>query len=285
MPLTTATTAPVLHTPHQLATPLKRLRLSGILDTLEVRTQQAIAEQWSYAEFLTRLIQDEVERRSQKQLDLRLRRSGLTTTKTLETFDFTFHPRINRQQVFDLATCTFVRQHRNVLVCGQTGVGKSHLAQAVAHEAARQGCAVVFTTAHAMLVQLHGGRADGTDDQRLARYVRPDLLVIDDFGLKPLPPSGPADLYDVIDDRYERRSIVLTSNRAPNEWPELFGNPLLANAALDRLAHRAIVVTITGRSYRLAQRPDGKAVALFEQPSAHPPTATKVERRAADGPA
>lgn len=123
-PTLTLPTVATVATAHQLATPLKRLRLSGILDTLEVRTQQAIAEQWSSAEYLTRLIQDEVERRSQKQLDLRLRRSGLTTTKTLETFDFTFNPSINRQQIFDVATCTFVRQHRNVLLCGQTGVGK-----------------------------------------------------------------------------------------------------------------------------------------------------------------
>ena len=229
-----------------------------------------------------------VERRSQKQLDLRVRRSGLNTTKTLETFDFPFNPSINRQQVFDLATCTFVRQHRNVLLCGQTGVGKSPLAQALAHEAARQGCAIVFTTVHQMLLHIHGGRADGTYEQRLARYVKPELLVLDDFGLKPLPPSGPADLYDVIDDRYERRSIVLTSNRAPNEWPELFGNPLLANAALDRLAHRAIVVTITGRSYRLAQRANGadsKEVAFFAPPSSATPATPKGERRASDGPA
>ncbi|MGH2352173.1 MAG: IS21-like element helper ATPase IstB, partial [Chloroflexota bacterium] len=240
-----------------LAAPLKRLRLSGILDTLEVRTQQAIAEQWSYPEFLSRLGQDEVERRGQKQLDLRVRRSGINTTKTLETFDFAFNPSLNRQQIFDLATCAFVHQHRHGLRCGQTGVGKSHLAQALAHEAARQGFDITFTTAHHMLLHLHGGRAAGSYDQRLARYTKPDLLVIDDFGLKPLPPSGPADLYDVIDARYERRSLVLTSNRAPDEWPELFANPLLANAALDRLAHRAIVVTITGRSYRLAHRVDG----------------------------
>lgn len=241
----------------QLTTPLKRLRLSGVLDTLDVRTQQAIAEQWSYPEFLSRLVQDEVERRGQKQLDLRVRRSGINTTKTLETFDFTFNPSINRQQIFDLATCAFLHQRRNVLLCGQTGVGKSHLAQALAHEAARQGFDIAFTTAHQLLLHLHGGRADGTYDQRLARYTKPDLLVVDDFGLKPLPPSGPADLYDIIDARYERRSLILTSNRAPNEWPELFANPLLANAALDRLAHHAIVVTITGRSYRLAHRADG----------------------------
>jgi DNA replication protein DnaC len=242
-----------MSTLHQLTPHLKRLRLSGILDSLEVRTQQAIQEKWPYAEFLTRLVQDEVERRAGKQLDLRLRRSTINTTKTLETFDFTFNPTINRQQIFDLATCAFIRQRRNVLICGQTGVGKSHLAQALAHEAARQGFDILGTTAHQMLAHIHAGRADGTADKRLQSYLRPHLLVLDDFGLKPLPPQGPADFYDVICERYEKASIILTSNRAPGEWAELFDNPLLANAALDRLAHRAAVLTITGRSYRLTQ--------------------------------
>lgn len=233
---------------------LKRLRLSGILDTLEMRTQQAIREQWTYEEFLVRLIQDEVERRSHKQLDVRIRRSGINATKTLETFDFRFNPSINRQQIFDLATCAFVRQHRNVLLCGQTGVGKSHLAQALAHEAARQGFDIRLTGAHQMLTHIHAGRADGSEGRRLTGYLRPHLLVIDDFGLKPLPPMGAADLYDVIAERYERSSIILTSNRAPAEWPDLFGDPLLANAGLDRLADRASVVTITGASYRLSRK-------------------------------
>jgi len=248
---------------HQLTPSLKQLRLSGILDTLEVRTQQAIAEQWSYVEFLTRLVQDEVERRQGKQLTLRIRRSGIGSTKTLEHFDFGFNPSLNRQQLYDLATCEFVRQHRNVLLCGQTGVGKSHLAQALAHEAARKGFDSVFTSADAMLRHIQAGRADGTYERRLAGYLRPPLLVLDDFGLKPLPPSGPGDLYDVINERYERGSIILTSNRAPNEWPELFGDPLLASAGLDRLAHRATVLLLSGRSYRLAQQPDGKEGPLF----------------------
>lgn len=242
--------------PHQLAPHLRRLRLSGILDTLEVRTQQAIAEHWSYVEFLARLVQDEAERREHKRLDLRLRRGAVDTTKTLELFDFGFNPGINRQQVFDLATCAFVRQRRNVLICGQTGVGKTHLAQAITHEAARQGFEVLYTTADQLLRHLHAGRADGSTDQRLQRYLAPALLVIDDFGLKPLPPSGPVDLYDVINGRYEKGSIVVTSNRAPTEWPELFGDPLLANAGLDRLGHRANVLLITGRSFRMADRPD-----------------------------
>jgi DNA replication protein DnaC len=251
--------------PHQLEPHLRRLRLSGILDTLEVRTQQAIAEQWSYVEFLARLVQDEAERREQKRLELRLRRGQVNTTKTLETFDFGFNPSINRQQVFDLATCAFVRQHRNVLICGQTGTGKTHLVQAVAHEAARQGFEVLYTTAAAMLAHLQAGRADGTTDKRLASYLAPDLLVIDDFGLKPPPSTGAVDLYDVVNGRYEKGSIALTSNRAPAEFPEVWGDPLLANAGLDRLAHRATVLLITGRSYRLADR---SAVLPTEEPRA-----------------
>jgi DNA replication protein DnaC len=243
---------------HQLTPYLKQLRLSGILDTLEVRTQQAITEQWSYLEFLTRLVQDEVERRQGKQLTLRIRRSGIASTKTLESFDFGFNPTLNRQQLYDLATCEVIRQHRNVLICGQTGVGKSHLAQALAHEAARKGFDSVFVSAEAMLRHIHAGRADGSYERRLAGYVRPPLLILDDFGLKPLPPAGPGDLYDVINERYERESIIVTSNRAPGEWAELFGDPLLASAGLDRLAHRATVLLLTGRSYRLAQQPPGE---------------------------
>ena len=176
-----------MNAPHQLTPYLKELRLSGILASLESRTEQASGEQWGYEEFLTRLLQEEVERRHQKQLELALRRGNVTSTKTLETFDFGFNPSINRRQVLDLAAGAYLRQHRNVLICGQTGVGKSHLAHALAHEAARQGASVLCTSAHQMLVHINAGRADGTYAKRMATYLRPNLLVIDDFGLKPLP--------------------------------------------------------------------------------------------------
>jgi DNA replication protein DnaC len=248
---------------HQLIPQLKQLRLSGILATLEARHRQAIDGKWSYIEFLSRLLEDEVERRAQKQLALRVRRASVNTTKTLEGFDFTFNPSINRQQILALASGDYIRQKRNVLICGPSGVGKSHLAQALAHEACRQGFDVLFSNTHKMLHQLNGGRADGSFERRLAGYVRPELLILDDFGLKPLISPGPEDMYDVIAERYERGSIILTSNRAPSEWPELFGNPLLASAGLDRLAHHAETVVITGRSFRAAA-----SAASGPQPSA-----------------
>jgi len=238
----------------QLAPQLKHLRLSGLLDSLEVRNRQAIEERLSYTEFLSRLVEDEVERRNQKQLRLRLRRAAFRGDKTLESFDFAFNPTVNRQQLFDLATGLYIQRHENVLVCGPTGVGKSHLAQALGHEACRRGYDVLFVSAPKLLQHLNGGRADHTYERRLQTYLRPDLLIVDDFGLKPLRPPSSEDWFDVIAERYERGSLIVTSNRALNEWPDLFGDPLLASAGLDRLFHNAHAITITGSSYRARSR-------------------------------
>ena len=147
---------------HQLVPKLKQLRLSGILATLEARHRQAVDAHWSYIEFLERLLEDEVERRAQKQLSLRLRRANLNTSKTLESFDWSFNPSVNRQQVLTLASCDYLRRKRNVLICGPSGVGKCHLAQALSHEARRAGFDVLFINTHKMLRHLHGGRADNS---------------------------------------------------------------------------------------------------------------------------
>jgi DNA replication protein DnaC len=238
----------------QLTPYLKSLHLSGILATLETRNRQAIEDRLSYVDFLGRLLEDEVERRDQKRLSLRLRRAAFPDGHTLESFDFAFNPQINRQKVLDLATCTFIERKENVLICGPTGVGKSHLAQALGNEACRRGYDTIFAGTHKMLAHLNGGRADGAYGRRLATYLRPDLLILDDFGLKPLRPPGPEDLFDVIAGRYQRRSIIVTSNRAMSEWADYFDSPLLASAGLDRLAHNAHTLIITGPSYRAKGR-------------------------------
>jgi DNA replication protein DnaC len=235
---------------HQLKPVLKSLRLSGILETLEVRNRTALDAKLSYIEFLAQLLEDEVERRAQHKLRLRLRRAAFDPTKTLEAFDFGACPKLSRQEIGDLATCRFVEQHQNAFFVGPSGVGKSHLAQAIGHEACRRGYEVLFLPASRALAQLAAGRADNSYERRLAALVRPDLLILDDFGLKPLRPPAPEDLYEIIAERYEKGSIIITANRAFSEWPDLFGEPLLASAALDRLAHDAHQIVITGESYR-----------------------------------
>ncbi len=243
----------------QLIPKLKALRLSGILATLDVRNRQAIEDKLSFVEFLERLLEDEIERRAQKQLWLRLRRASFPAEKSLEGFDFSFNPSINRQQILDLATCQWIERKEAVLMVGPSGTGKSHLSQALGQEACRRGYHALFCPVTKMLAHLNGGRADGTYERRLAGYLRPDLLILDDFGLRVLRGSEPEDFYEVISGRYERGSIVVTSNRDHAEWPEAFGeNPLLASAALDRLAHRAHLITIKGESYRVHHRPDPK---------------------------
>ncbi|MBI5379938.1 MAG: ATP-binding protein [Nitrospirae bacterium] len=250
----------------QLVPKLKNLRLSGILETLDVRNREAIEEKCTYVEFLQKLLEDEVERRGQKQLSLRLRRSNLDPTKTLETFDFSFNPNINRQQVYDLATCSFVERAESVFLCGPAGVGKSHLAQALGHEAVRRGYDVLSSRTSVMLSSLHAGRADGTYERRLASFHRPDVLLLDDFGLKPMRPPSMEDFYEVVEGRYGRGAIVLTTNRAFAEWAELFDNPVLASAALDRLAHGATQIVITGDSYR-SKGPRSRAKELMANPA------------------
>lgn len=229
---------------------LKKLRLSGILQTLELRTRQATEDNLAHGEFLYRVLTDEVERRDGKQLDQRLRRASFEHHKTLEDFDFVFNPAIPKAKIIDLATCTFVERHQNVLLIGPTGTGKSHIAQALGHRACRAGHAVLYVTAQDLLKQLRAARADSSYDRRLLRFVSPELLIIDDLGLRPLCGEEPVDLYEIIRQRYERASTLLTSNRAVDELPPLFGDALLASAAMDRLLHGAHVLILDGDSYR-----------------------------------
>lgn len=233
---------------------LKKLRLSGVLQTLPLRIQQAVDDNLDHAEFLYRLLNDEVERRDGKQLQLRLHRANFEHERTLEAFDFRFNARLPKAKIIDLATCHFVDRKEVVLLLGPTGTGKSHLGQAFGNRAVRRGHTVLFTSATHLFQQLRAARGDASYDRRLLKFTTPDLLIIDDLGLMPLRGDEPADLYEVIRHRYERGAMVITSNRAIPEWPPLFGDPLLASAAMDRLLHHAHVLELAGDSYRTPPR-------------------------------
>ena len=251
---------------HQLEPHLKRLKLSGMLETLEVRTRQAIEAQIGYLDYLGGLLLDEVERRQMGQLQRRLKKAGFSTSMTLTGFDFGFNPGVNRQQVLDLATCSFVERKENLFFIGPAGVGKTHLASAIAHEACRKGYEVLFIKASQAAQRLAASRGNGTFETRFASFLKPDLLILDDWGLKPFDAKVAEDFYDIICDRYEKGSLVLTTNRSPKEWPELFGDALLASAAMDRLVHHATAIVIQGQSYRIARSAPSLRVESTQEP-------------------
>jgi len=234
---------------------LKKLRLSGVLQSLDLRNREATDDGLAHTEYLYRLLHDEVDRRESKQLSLRLRRAGFEALKSIEDFDFQFNPNVPKAKVLDLATCQFVERKANVVIIGKTGVGKSHLAQALGQRACRAGYSALYVAAHDLLTQLRASRADQTYDKKLARFAAPDLLIVDDLGLRPLSGDEPIDLYEIIRSRYERGAMVITSNRDTSEWYPLFGDALLASAAMDRLLHHAHVIDIDGESYRNPKTP------------------------------
>ena len=209
---------------HQLEPKLKSLRLSGILETLALRNKQAIEEKCTYVDFLLRLLEDEVERRGQKQLNLRLKRSGLDSGKSIEGFDFSFNPAVNRGQVYDLAAGGYIEKAECVFLIGPAGVGKTHLAQALGHEAVRKGIDVLYTRTSRMLAHINAGRADGTIERRLNTYIRTDLLILDDFGLKPMRPPATEDLYEVIEGMYPDLPKLELFSRAPRDGWTAWGN-------------------------------------------------------------
>jgi DNA replication protein DnaC len=239
---------------HPLLPKLRQLKLGGMVLALDVRAAQAIERQLTPTEFLALLLDDELERRSQQRLTRRLAQSGCDSQKTLAHFDFSAAPGVNRTLIQELATCTFISRHQNVLICGPTGVGKSHLANALAIEALKRDCRVLSRPTHRLLADLHAARASGSYPRLLAKVLGADLLVLDDFGLHPLPPQAAQDLYEIITERYEHHSLIITSNRAFEEWTEVFSNDLLASAALDRLTHHAHTLIIRGASYRQRNR-------------------------------
>jgi len=246
---------------------LKELRLSGVLDSLEQRNRQAIDQKLAYTDFLAMVVQDEVARRAQKKLALALRRASFRNHKTIEDFDFTFNPAINRALIMDLATCHFIEEKVSVFILGPCGTGKSHLAQALGHCALRRGHDVLFTTKSTMLTRLNAARATDTYERQFNQFTKIGLLIVDDFGLKPLRPPQDEDLHDIVSERYERRSTIITSNLDLNEWGEAFPNRLLGAATIDRLRHGAYKIVLEGKSFRSPRDlPDARKMPLCKPP-------------------
>jgi DNA replication protein DnaC len=241
---------------HQLENKMRMIKLSGMVETLDMRLSQAQKEGLAFTQFLEMLLEDEVQHRANKKLASRIIRAHFEEEKSLEGFDFNFNPKLPAQYIRELATCQFIERKESVILCGPVGVGKTHLSQALGHQACRAGYNVLFIKASRLLSDLGGGRADDSWEKRLQYYLKPNLLILDDFAMKEFTKTQAEDLYELIDRRYHSSSLIVTANRVPKDWYPLFPNPVIAESALDRLVSCAHVITLTGKSYRALLRPN-----------------------------
>lgn len=262
----------------QLDPMLKQLRLSGILDSLTARNQQAIESKLAYTDFLALLIQDEVARRDQRQFGQRLRKAQVSGDKTLERFDYAHSPSVNHAMIAELATCRFISEHAPVLIAGPIGTGKSHLVQALGHCALRAGHDVLFITHNKLLTQLHAARATNTYERKLQQLAKIKVIAIDDFGLRPMRSPQDEDFHELINERYERTTTLVTSNLDFDEWGAAFPNKLLGAATIDRLRDGAYRIVLDGQTRRSPKTFPDAGKPTHSAPKAGPPQASARQR-------
>jgi len=234
----------------QLKTQLKTLKLSGMLDNLDLRLLEAQQNQLAYSEFLSMILTDEIETRNMRKVKRLLLQSGMGSEKTLETFDFSFNPSINAAYIRELTTCRFIERGEDVFFIGPSGTGKTHLAKALCHQACRKHLSAAFYSFHHFFNELEKAELKNQISMLIKKLIKVDLLVIDDFAFKKIDPKSSEYLYNIVDARYAVKSIILTSNRAITDWPAVFPDPLMANAIMDRIAHHSYQIIIKGESYR-----------------------------------
>jgi len=232
----------------------RSLRLGGLLETLDLRLQEARGNNLSHDEFLEIILQDEINIREQRLIKRRIKTATFRDLKTLENFDFSFNPSLKRKSIYDLASSQFIREQRDVLLVGPPGVGKSHIAQAIGHQAIKANFLVLYRSVFDAVRELMAEGMNEDQDRTMRKYLKPDLLIIDDMGMKHLPPRAGEYLFEVIMRRYENRSTMMTSNRPIEEWGKLIGDVPSATAILDRFLHHAEIINIKGKSYRLKDR-------------------------------
>jgi DNA replication protein DnaC len=265
---------------------LRKLRLSGLAQTLDVRLQEALGHNLNHLEFLELILQDELLVRDERQINRRVKSAAFRELRPLDQFDWSFNPGLPKKQIFDLATCRFIREKRDALFIGPPGTGKSFIVQAIGYQAIKLGFVVLYRSIFDVVRDFLHDEVLGEDDKVLARYLKPDLLIVDDMGMKQLPRRSGEVLFEIIMRRYETRSTIMTSNRPLEDWGKLIGDVPSATAILDRFLHHAEVLAMSGKSYRLRNQASGSDVAApSSKPSKAPAGKLPNNKRSPDPPA